>query len=784
MVLNRAPSSWLNCRLATRALSVGLLSALVACGGGGGGGGGGASTVPPAAAAPSVSLQPADATVLAPATATFTVAASGVPMPTVQWQQSPDGGTSWSDVSGAAAASYTTAATQVTDNGKQFRAVFANASGSATTAAATLTVGPAGVSLLAGDLGGRGNLDGAGSQARFNSPTGVAVDAAGNLYVADAQNNVVRKVSAAGVVTTVAGSGNFAYADGNGSSASFFLPQGIAIDANGVLYIADTQNSVIRKVTPDGTVSTLAGLAGSTGSADGAGSTARFNLPRGIAVDATGVIYVADTGNRAIREVTAGGTVSTLSGSIVASALVTPTALAVDSAGVVYVADSGLSSIELVSPSGAVSALTATVVDSGGAVSPAVFNQPSGIAIDSAGAVYVADTLNRTIRKIAPGGVTTVLAGTTGVRGNADGVGSAALWYAPRGLAIDAAGVLHVADTSNQTIRSIDASGTVTTVAGATENTGAVDGGAAEARFAPIMGLALDPAGNVFVADGTNFTVRKVTLAGDVSTFAGSPGLNGVGDSSDDGTGSAARFDIDAPNFIAADPFGDLYVDDGERVRKISSAGVVGEFAGSSFTLGTADGAGSHALFFSINGLATDASGNVYVADYGAIRKISPSGVVTTLAGAVDQTGNVDATGNAARFFALGGLVVDPSGIVYAVDTLNYSIRKVTPDGVVTTLAGAGFVGTSVDGTGSSARFVGPQAITSDGRGNLYVADGCAIRKVTTTGMVSTVLGVAGQCGIQLGSDARLYDSFALTMLGPKRLLIASHDALLVANLP
>jgi sugar lactone lactonase YvrE len=780
MALNRSPSRWLNFRLVTRAPSAVLWSALAACGGGSGGGG--PSPVPPVGVAPSISVQPADATVLAPATATFAVAASGVPTPTVQWQQSLDGGASWSDVSGAVAASYTTPVTRVTDNGQQLRAVFTNASGSATTSAATLSVGPAGLSLLAGDLGGRGNLDGAASQARFNSPTGVAVDAAGNVYVADAQNNVVRKVSAAGVVSTLAGSGNFAYADGKGRSASFFLPQGIAVDANGVLYVADTQNSVIRKIATDGTVSTLAGLAGSTGSADGAGDTARFNLPRGIAVDAAGIVYVADTGNRTIRKVGAGGTVSTLVGS--GSPFVAPAALTVDSAGVVYVADSGLSSIELVSTGGVVSALTATAVDSGGAVGPAVFNQPSGIAIDPAGAVYVADTLNRTIRKIAPGGVTTILAGTTGVRGNADGAGSAALWYAPRGVAIDAAGVLHVADTSNQTIRAIDALGTVTTVAGATENTGAVDGGAAVARFDPIMGLALDAAGNAFVADGTNFTVRRVSMAGDVSTFAGSPGLNGIGDSSDDGTGSAARFGFGSPSFIAADPFGNLYVNDGERVRKISSAAAVGEFAGSDASFGTADGTGSQALFTNINGLATDVSGNVYVADYGAIRKISPSGVVTTLAGAVDQTGNVDATGNAARFFALGGLVVDPSGIVYAVDTLNYSIRKVTPDGVVTTLAGAGFVGTSVDGTGSSARFVGPQAITSDGRGNLYVADGCAIRKVTTTGMVSTVLGVAGQCGIQLGSDARLYDSFALTMLGPKRLLIASHDALLVANLP
>ncbi len=743
-------------------------------------------TVNPAPAAPSVTLQPATATVTPPAVATFTAAANGVPTPTVQWQQSLDGGATWANITGAVSASYTTPATQLGDDGKQFRAVFSNASGSATTSAATLRVlpPPPGVSLLVGDIGGSGNFDGAGNAARFNSPAGITVDVAGNTYVADAGSNLIRKITVAGVVSTVAGSGNFDYADGNGRNAAFFAPQGIAIDSAGILYVADTQNSVIRKIAPDGSVSTLAGLAGTVGSGDGLGAAARFNMPQGIAVDPTGTIYVADTGNRTVRMITAGGMVSTLVTGASRLALAAPTGLTVDGAGVVYVADSGLTSIQVVSPSGSVSPLSATMVGSGGAITPATFNHPFGIAMDAAGALYVADTRNDAIRKIAPGGLTTVLAGTMTVRGNADGIGAAALFYAPRGVAIDSGGVVHVADTSNHTVRTIDATGRVTTTAGLTENAGAVDGSAMSARFAPIRGFAIDPGGNIFVSDSKNFTVRKVTPAGVVSTFAGSPGVSGVGDSSDDGIGSGARFAYGTPSSIAADSLGNLYVDSVSTIRKITPTAAVSGFVGSNAGFGTTDGTGSQALFTSINGLATDAAGNVYVADYGAIRKVSPAGVVTTLAGVGDQSGNVDGTGAAARFFSLSSLVVDPSGIVYAVDALNYTIRKVTPAGVVTTLAGSGSGGVSADGIGSAAQFASPLAITSDGAGNLYVADGCAIRKVTTTGVVSTVLGVAGECGIRLGSDARIYASFALAVLGPKRLLIASHDALLVANLP
>ncbi|HEX7438608.1 MAG TPA: hypothetical protein VF319_00800, partial [Caldimonas sp.] len=216
-------------------------------------------TVNPAPVAPSITLQPVDATVLAPATATFTAAASGVPSPTVQWQQSTDAGVTWANINGATNPSFTTPATVAADSGKRFRAVFTNSSGSVNSNAAMLTV-TAGI-VAAG----------------FNSPRGVAIDSACNVYVADTSNHTIRKITPAGVVTTLAGLAlNAGIADGTGPAARFFSPGGVAVDGAGNVYVADSNNATVRKITPAGVVTTLAGLAGNIGSADGTGSAARF----------------------------------------------------------------------------------------------------------------------------------------------------------------------------------------------------------------------------------------------------------------------------------------------------------------------------------------------------------------------------------------------------------------------------------------------------------------------------------------------------------------------------
>ena len=548
------------------------------------------------------------------------------------------------------------------------------------------------VTTLAGLAGSYGGADGTRSGARFNGPTGVAVDGTGNVYVADSSSDTIRKVTPDGVVTTLAG------------VEMFSGPQGVAADGAGNVYVADTWNNRIRKVTPDGVVTTLAGVAGSAGSADGTGSAARFNYPSGVAVDSAGNVYVADTYNCTIRKVTPDGVVTTLAGA----------------AGSYGSAD--------------------------GTASAARFNYPSGVAVDSAGNVYVADSDNQTIRKVTPGGVVTTLAGNAAIvdqwgspiGGYADGSGTAARFCGPQGVAVDSAGNVYVADTGSFTIRKVTPGGVVTTLAGLAGSPGSADGSGGAAHFNGPHGAAADSAGNVYVADTYNSTIRKVTPGGVVTTLAGLAGTSGT----NDGTASASRFN--GPSGAALDNAGNLYVGDSgnNTIRKVTPGGVVTTLAGKALfdqggypIGGYADGTGSAARFNGPSGVAVDGAGNVYVADSAnsTIRKVTPGGVVTTLAGLAGSWGSADGTGSAAQFYNPSGVAVDGAGNVYVADFYNSTIRKVTPGGVVTTLAGLAGTYGSADGTGSVARFggfdaslgqpAGPEGLAVDSAGNIYVAD-------------------------------------------------------------
>ncbi|HEX3624787.1 MAG TPA: protein kinase [Verrucomicrobiae bacterium] len=314
---------------------------------------------------------------------------------------------------------------------------------------------------FAGQPGVKGYTNGPALQAEFRLPNNVAVDAAGNVYVADTANDVIRKITPAGEASTVAGLPHSrGSADGSGTNtARFWSPFGIALDTAGDIFVADTGNNTIRKISPAGDVTTIAGLAGQAGTNDGVGSLARFRNPWDVAVDKTGDVYVADMSNDTIRKISPDGRVHTFAGQS---------------------GDAG---------------------NTDGWGNSARFNNPFGVAVDSAGNVYVSDTANNTIRKITEGRVVTTLAGTPGNAGNTDGNGTDARFWSPQGLTVDSAGNIYVADTSNNVIRKITPMGVVTTLPVSPDKTLALN--------AP-GGVAIDTNGNIYVADSNNHCIRKI----------------------------------------------------------------------------------------------------------------------------------------------------------------------------------------------------------------------------------------------------------------------------------
>ena len=313
----------------------------------------------------------------------------------------------------------------------------------------------------------------------FAFPTTVGADSASNLYIGDATAHTVQKITTINQVSLVAGStGKSGSTNGTGATASFNEIGALAAAADGTLSVADTKNELIRRIANTGVVTTIAGTAGARGTTDATGVDARFAAPAGIARDASGTLFVADSLSHTLRKISSSGAVTTLAGS----------------AGVAGSAD--------------------------GTGASARFNYPSGVAADTAGNIYVADSGNNTVRKITATGVVTTLAGTAGTRGSLDGTGSAARFNNPTGLALGSSGELYLADTDNSTIRKITPAGVVTTLAGLPTIAGLMDGTGSYAWFDQPEGLTVNLDGNIYVADTGNAMIRKVTTAGVVTTLA------------------------------------------------------------------------------------------------------------------------------------------------------------------------------------------------------------------------------------------------------------------------
>ena len=753
---------------------------------------------------------------------------------------------------------------------------------------------------------------GAATAAQLNSPAGVAPDGLGNLYIADTSNNRIRKVDAAGVITTVAGDGTQGYGGDGGAATAAQLssPAGVAPDGAGNLYIADRNNNRIRKVDAAGVITTVAGDGRrGYGGDGGAAVAAQLNFPTGVAPDGAGNLYIADRNNNRIRKVDAAGAITTVAGdgtqgfggdggAAVAAQLNLPTVAAPDGLGNLYVADRNNNRIRKVDAAGVITTVAGDGAfgygGDGGAAVAAQLNRPTVVAPDGSGNLYVADWYNHRIRKVdAAGAIITVAGDGTEGFGGDGGVPTKAQLNYPTGVALDAAGNLYIADAGNDRIRrvtflpSISAGGialatgtpvvrrispnalisvfgqsfappgTLATIPtlnpagrvaanlaatcleiagervplfavfphqinaqaphGLTPGPARVDvvrgcGTPGERRakesvaVAPVSpaffnfasnpdgrnpvvalhgggpalvgppgavaGAALTPAapGEIVTLFGTGFGPTEpaleagripgiqAPLAGEVSFYFGSlepplietvagDGTEGYG--GDGGAATAAQ--LDWPAGVALDGAGNLYIADvdNNRIRKVDAAGVISTVAGDGRPGYSGDGgAATGRRLHWPRGVALDGAGNLYIADLGnhCIRKVDAAGVITTVAGDGPRRGFGGDGGPAvaARLNAPTGVAPDGLGNLYISDHFNNRIRKVDAAGVITTVAGDGRRGAGGDGGPAvEAQLDRPTGVAVDGAGNLYIADADnnRIRKVDAAGVITTVAG-------------------------------------------
>ena len=608
---------------------------------------------------------------------------------------------------------------------------------------------------------------GRATEAQFRFPYGMTVDGAGNLYIADNGDNRVRKVDATGTISTIAGTGEpgFSGDGGPATEAQLNFPCGVAVDGAGNLYIADRFNNRVRKVDSTGRITTVAGTGNRGFSGDeGPATDAQLYHLQDVAVDGAGNLYIADRSNSRIRKVDTTGTITTVAGTgergfsgdggpATDAQLLGAAGVAVDGAGNLYIADTSNHRVRKVDTTGTISTIAGTgergFSGDGGSATEAQINGPYGMAMDGADNLYFADFGNRRIRKVDATGVISTVAGTgdSGFAGDG-GPATEAQLSGPFTVALDGTGSLYIGDGSNHRVRKVDATGTITTVAG-TEDL--EDGGPAiEARLDNPSGVVLDGTGNLYIVDRGNHRIRKVDTTGTISTIAGTgkPGFSGDG-------GPATEAQLNFPGGVAVDGAGNLYIVDraNSRVRKVDTAGTITTIAGTGERGFSEDG--GPAIEADLNdprATAVDGAGNLYIVDGGnhRVHKVDTTGTITTIAGTEERGFSGDGgPATEAQLNFPGGVAVDGAGNLYIVDGGNYRVRKVDTTGTITTIAGTGERGFSGDGgPATEAQLIFPSGVAVDRADNLYIVDGSGyrIRKVDATGTITTIAGT-GESG-------------------------------------
>jgi uncharacterized protein (TIGR03437 family) len=600
------------------------------------------------------------------------------------------------------------------------------------------------VSTVAGNgIPGALGDGGQATSAELWTPVGLAVDQAGALYICDSTASRIRRVGLDGIITTIAGNGKNTFSGDGGpaSGASLSRPGGIAFDNSGDLLIADAGNEVVRMVTPDGLIRTIAGIPKDGGASGNAGPAleAQLNNPQSVVVDSGGIVYIADTGNNWIRSLTPDGTISIYAGldtstttspfggggdpTIATNArLTTPTSLAMDQAGTLYFVEPNR--VRQITSNGKIApfAGTGTYGGSGdGGLARFANVKVQGIATDSHNNLLIADGDNNRVRIV------------TAADGTIDTVaGNGLASFNPRGLAVKGS-YLYFSDSSNNRVRRLNlATQEISLVAGdgAAGYTG--DGGSAlSASLKTPRGLAFDPSGNLYIADTGNHRIAKVGTDGTIDTIAG----NGTASTTGDGL-AATSATLNTPAAVAVDASGNLFISEqlGNVVRKVNASGVISTAAGTG-TAGAPDSESGVAVNQKLNGpqgLAWDSTGGLLIADSGnhRIRRLSSDGTIATVAGTVAGFSGDGGPATSAALKGPNAVQVDQAGNLYISDAGNYRIRRVGADGVISTVAGNGSSGYNGDGSPATAyTLFGPSAVVSAASGcSAFIADSSNLR--------------------------------------------------------
>lgn len=578
---------------------------------------------------------------------------------------------------------------------------------------------------------------------------GVTVDRDGNFYLVDNGNHMVMRVAPGGMLTVIAGNGvPDVSGDGGGArAAAIRFPGQITIDNDGNLYFVDQDR--VRKISRDGIITTVAG----GGSMRGEGvpaTSAMFNDIGGVAVDAAGNLYLSDIQADRVHRVV-GGRVTTFAGGgsspgdngpATAARIITPYGLAFDLAGNLYIAESGNGDgrVRRVSTAGVITTLAGggTSRDEGVPAATAILLRPTGVATDAAGNVYIADESDNRVRKVSGGRITTVAGdGSSGFTGDGGPATSAAL-NDSFSVAVDRSGNTYIGEGAGRRVRRVDSAGIITTAAGSGVFRFSGDGGPATgATLSQPPRVVVTSAGDLYLTDSENARIRRISSSGVITTVAG-------GGSSNDDNVAGTSAELSFPIGLTADATGNVYIADFGHIRRLSLDGRLSTIAGGGDSV--ADGVAARSAEIDLAAaLAFDRAGNLYFAEFARnrVRRVSPDGRVFTVAG----TGEAGSTGDGglatqARLHDPRGLAVDANNNLFIAEREGHRVRRVTTAGVISTVAGGG-ASLGDNGPATAARLESPESLAFDSAGNLYIADSghSLIRRVSTTGVIATAAG-------------------------------------------